>query len=417
MMFDFRGLRLPACWHGASCPYWRAHKCCFGHRDPPDAEPKDDDAKQGHIHMDESHLKEQLTKSMQSYCADIITAVGGIVAKLEEFRDALAAPWLQIVKPEPGPKPKQLAGGHQHKRESTAEQQEPITYAAPPMTYTTPLATQELMRRLSESIPYAAPPVTHAAPPAVREPKTLAAPLGRAERKGKGKSKDKDKNLPVTTEQLGLSTPNARLSREGAPSSTGSNDMIDRSVKNSPRRKHPVSLADPWRRADPWQGVLGQGHESRKEVTEPSHEAQALVLTSRLGCEACSPEVRRLLGEYVESGTNHGKCVFVKGQGSDDRVYLYYWNHRDDPYFSGWWLGKSVGSAEVYGRTAINSQHRPRPAEVPNWRIPHDGQTCEDVSCVPKCRGSVQTSANRQDTHGQDHYAGASDTISKGRDA
>ena len=56
--------------------------------------------------------------------------------------------------------------------------------------------------------------------------------------------------------------------------------------------------------------------------------------------------IQTLVGEYAETGANHGRKFYNKIRkipGHEDvKVYLYYWDPRDGPEFSGWWFGEVI---------------------------------------------------------------------------
>eukprot|EP00971_Amphidinium_carterae_P220544 4378366-Amphidinium_carterae.1 len=61
-----------------------------------------------------------------------------------------------------------------------------------------------------------------------------------------------------------------------------------------------------------------------------------------------------LCGDYVEMGINHQKKYYQKAQkiaGHEDvKVFLYFWDTRDGPDFSGWWFGDKLGGSQVQAR-------------------------------------------------------------------
>jgi len=116
----------------------------------------------------------------------------------------------------------------------------------------------------------------------------------------------------------------------------------------------------------------GGGRPAAKKLAQ----GQTLSVESKLGEEA-TDEVKRLVGDYVEISTNHGKKVYEK-KDSTDPVCLYYWDQRDGWDFAGWWFGESVGSEEVYGRSQAHSSTPP----LRGWRVPFDGPAKSDVSLV-----------------------------------
>mmetsp|Transcript_122013 Transcript_122013/g.304481 ORF Transcript_122013/g.304481 Transcript_122013/m.304481 type:complete len:1901 (-) Transcript_122013:56-5758(-) len=82
--------------------------------------------------------------------------------------------------------------------------------------------------------------------------------------------------------------------------------------------------------------------------------------------------VRTLVGEYVETGSNHGRKVYRKmldrsAEAVD--VFLYYWDGRDGPTFEGWWFGNKLGGTQVWSH-CTGGALTPPPS---GWKIPWDG--------------------------------------------
>mmetsp|Transcript_22762 Transcript_22762/g.51950 ORF Transcript_22762/g.51950 Transcript_22762/m.51950 type:complete len:1457 (+) Transcript_22762:68-4438(+) len=84
-----------------------------------------------------------------------------------------------------------------------------------------------------------------------------------------------------------------------------------------------------------------------------------------------------LCGDYVEMGINHQKKYYQKAQkiaGHEDvKVFLYFWDTRDGPDFSGWWFGDKLGGSQVWARCATQSQQPPRAG----WKLPWDAPKAE----------------------------------------
>jgi len=89
--------------------------------------------------------------------------------------------------------------------------------------------------------------------------------------------------------------------------------------------------------------------------------------------------IRTLVGEYKEEGANHGRKFYKKTQkipGHEDiNVYLYFWDERDGPAFSGWWFGNQVGGAQVWSRNRQATQVPPKMG----WTIPWDGEVKREL--------------------------------------
>ncbi|CAL1155885.1 unnamed protein product [Cladocopium goreaui] len=95
------------------------------------------------------------------------------------------------------------------------------------------------------------------------------------------------------------------------------------------------------------------------------------------------PGVEILLGEYREIGKNHGKPVFRRKRNEDQPdIYIYFWDKRDGPEFTGWWFGEAVGTSHVWSRCELPTASIPAPVPSPpaqGWRIPWDGAVKADL--------------------------------------
>mmetsp|Transcript_2582 Transcript_2582/g.5859 ORF Transcript_2582/g.5859 Transcript_2582/m.5859 type:complete len:348 (-) Transcript_2582:2-1045(-) len=89
--------------------------------------------------------------------------------------------------------------------------------------------------------------------------------------------------------------------------------------------------------------------------------------------------IRTLVGEYQEEGTNHGRKFYKKTTkipGHEDiSVFLYFWDERDGPSFSGWWFGNQVGGAQVWSRNKLTTMQPPKNG----WTIPWDGDVKKEL--------------------------------------
>lgn len=118
--------------------------------------------------------------------------------------------------------------------------------------------------------------------------------------------------------------------------------------------------------------------QSNGDTAKRPHQAEKLILESSLGDKA-TKAVHKLVGEYVESGTNHGKKCY-KLQSDDSTVWLYFWDQRDGWEFSGWWFGSRVGGAQVFARASEQGSTPPEKG----WRIPFDASVKSDVTLTLK---------------------------------
>jgi hypothetical protein len=122
---------------------------------------------------------------------------------------------------------------------------------------------------------------------------------------------------------------------------------------------------------------------SAKRPGQPgSHQASASTLVVFSTAEKDELGIRTLVGEYKEEGTNHGRRFYkktgkIKGHEEID-VYLYFWDERDGPSFSGWWFGNKVGGAQVWSRNQQKGQLPP----TSGWTIPWDGEVKKELQVM-----------------------------------
>mmetsp|Transcript_63686 Transcript_63686/g.177113 ORF Transcript_63686/g.177113 Transcript_63686/m.177113 type:complete len:1974 (+) Transcript_63686:72-5993(+) len=134
-----------------------------------------------------------------------------------------------------------------------------------------------------------------------------------------------------------------------------------------------------------WQAPAAGGGAKRQAPTAtaapqkaPKVATNSMVVFSASGKDEIG--IRTLVGEYAEQGTNHGRKVYKKsglasaGQEKVD-VFLYFWDNRDGPAFSGWWFGNEVGGAQVWSRSQQTTQQPPKSG----WSIPWDGKVNPDL--------------------------------------
>lgn len=94
-----------------------------------------------------------------------------------------------------------------------------------------------------------------------------------------------------------------------------------------------------------------------------------------------------LLGDYLESGNNHGRKFFKRRQPSEDGdVLLYYWDQRDGADQSGWWFGDSVGGSQVWARNQASGNLPP----ASGWRVPWDGPVVDALAIQQKQRPNAK---------------------------
>ncbi|CAJ1382842.1 unnamed protein product [Effrenium voratum] len=120
----------------------------------------------------------------------------------------------------------------------------------------------------------------------------------------------------------------------------------------------------------------------RLPVAVKREAAEAKSTRLRVFTEAEKDEIgiATLLGEYTELGMNHGRPTFqkVENAGSEVNVFVYYWDTRDGPEFSGWWFGDKVGGTQVWSRAMDSGKAPPRKG----WRVPWDGDEQQGLLLV-----------------------------------
>jgi len=112
-----------------------------------------------------------------------------------------------------------------------------------------------------------------------------------------------------------------------------------------------------------------KGGKCGKGVAQPPPPPMETYSVFVRGGDAEDVVIRTLVGEYTEEGNNHGRKVYKKagGKGPDDmNAYMYYWDERDGPSFTGWWFGNQVGGSQVWSHCPSNSQRPPKNG----WKIP-----------------------------------------------
>ena len=76
-------------------------------------------------------------------------------------------------------------------------------------------------------------------------------------------------------------------------------------------------------------------------------------------------------GSFSVSGVNHGKPTYKKDMSPPNvTVLIYFWDDRDGPTFSGWWIGPKVGGDQVWSHADNRTSPTPPPA---GWHVPWDG--------------------------------------------
>lgn len=139
-----------------------------------------------------------------------------------------------------------------------------------------------------------------------------------------------------------------------------------------------------WQQKAAWQtNVAPANMTPASPATAPVVTGKETFVVSTSGKDSEEVVVRTLVGEYTESGTNHGRKVFKKvadGRAEAVDVYMYYWDNRDGPSFEGWWFGNKLGGTQVWSHNASNGL-TPPPS---GWKIPWDGNVRPTLSVANK---------------------------------
>lgn len=125
-------------------------------------------------------------------------------------------------------------------------------------------------------------------------------------------------------------------------------------------------------------------------------------VVSTQGKDSDEVVVRTLVGDYMETGTNHGRKVFKKvGDGRPEAidVFMYYWDNRDGPSFEGWWFGNKLGGTQVWSHN--NSQSLTPPQT--GWKIPWDGKVRPTLSVTNKVEQAKNEAQAKMKTMSNDN--------------
>lgn len=134
----------------------------------------------------------------------------------------------------------------------------------------------------------------------------------------------------------------------------------------------------------------------KREVSESASRSSRLRVYTE--AEQDDIGISTLLGEYTEQGVNHGYPTYQKVLENSDEVnvFVYFWDSRDGPEFSGWWFGDSVGGQQVWSRSVEKSEAADK-AKVPpsrGWRVPWDAECVEGLLIVEVMDAMVQPVTN-----------------------
>jgi len=110
---------------------------------------------------------------------------------------------------------------------------------------------------------------------------------------------------------------------------------------------------------------------------KPLVNGKTPIFTVSTKSESDEIGIMTLVGDYSEAGMNHGKKYYQKIQDilghKDVKVFMYYFDNRDGPEFSGWWFGDELGGAQVWARCNSHGQSPPKLG----WKIPWDAEKPE----------------------------------------
>ncbi|CAK0831012.1 unnamed protein product [Prorocentrum cordatum] len=165
-------------------------------------------------------------------------------------------------------------------------------------------------------------------------------------------------------------------------------------------------------------GVLKVEGELSKLGFELAGES-AIVLSSPNGARALAKEVKpnalpvkvamqvAHIGAGLGCGGQSGvvgadKLLNVRVGAELDMVFMYYWDERDGPEFSGWWFGDALGGSQVWARAPSTGQTPPRTG----WKIPWDAPRAEPGLLFVTAFEAASSSA-RRDSHSSGRSPGA----------
>merc|ERR1719162_1095816 len=101
---------------------------------------------------------------------------------------------------------------------------------------------------------------------------------------------------------------------------------------------------------------------------------------------------------------NHGKPAYKKeAQANGLVVMIYFWDERDGPASSGWWIGPQIGGNMVWGH------HPNRASATPptgGWQAPHSAPADPSMSLVPLGDGAAPQAAAGQQQQQQQQQQG-----------
>lgn len=119
----------------------------------------------------------------------------------------------------------------------------------------------------------------------------------------------------------------------------------------------------------PVQNQVRPPTQTRPQIqTPPSPTGGQTIVVS--GC-ANATVSNIIKGSFSVSGVNHGKPTYKKDMSPPNvTVLIYFWDDRDGPTFSGWWIGPKVGGDQVWSHADNRTSPTPPPA---GWHVPWDG--------------------------------------------
>lgn len=111
------------------------------------------------------------------------------------------------------------------------------------------------------------------------------------------------------------------------------------------------------------------------------------------GCrhDVVGPIIR---GDYNMASMNHGKPAYKKETANNGLVAnIYFWDERDGPASSGWWIGPQVGGNMVWGHHPNRSSATP---PTSGWQAPHSAPPDLTMVVSPKGEQSAVAAGKGQ---------------------
>ncbi|CAE7218378.1 unnamed protein product [Symbiodinium sp. KB8] len=169
-------------------------------------------------------------------------------------------------------------------------------------------------------------------------------------------------NLPALLQQRKSA---ASSSKRGPPPPTAEEAVASRRTKK-PRTERRKTEAEALQAGAPVAAAVGAAA-GAAAVHVDCNEVVGEIdrMTVRGGAHAVVSRI--LQGIFKRNGQeHHGRPVYVKENDSLSGVFVYYWDTRDGPNWSGWWFGPVVGGASYWAYHPSSSAQTPPRS---GWKI------------------------------------------------